>query len=92
MTPTSWLNLYMQIHCNSENLRKQRLHMDVTNNFHFPQYSAYQFVRASYFIDLFSMDPGFLRFSYSVIAAAAIYYIIDKETALMSSGNVPSLV
>lgn len=86
MTPTTWLNLYMQIYCSNDYSKKQ-LEVDAQDNFHFPQYSAYQFIRASHLIDLFSMDPGFLRFSYSVIAAGAMYYIFGKEVAISVSGK-----
>lgn len=86
MTPTTWLNLYMQIYCSADHGKKQ-LSVDTENHFYFPQYSAYQFVRASHLIDLFSMDPGFLRFSYSVIAAGAMCYILGKEAALFVSGK-----
>lgn len=87
MTPTTWLNLYLQIYC-SNDYKKCQLELNNQNNFHFPQYSAFQFVRASHLIDLFSMDPGFLRFSYSIIAAGAMYYIFGKEIATTVSGNL----
>lgn len=86
MTPTGWLNLYMQIHYNVTNLTKQKLHEGVTSNFQFPQYSGYEFTRASHVMDLFSMDPGFLEFSYSIVAAGAIYYVFGKDIALNVSG------
>ncbi|GJQ67392.1 hypothetical protein Trydic_g5086 [Trypoxylus dichotomus] len=85
MTPTTWLNLYLQIYC-SNDFKKSQIEIRNQTSFHFPQYSAYQFVRASHLIDLFSMDPGFLRFSYSIIAAGAMYYIFGKEVAESVSG------
>lgn len=86
MTASGWLNLYMQIHYNAENLRKQKLHEGVSSTFQFPQYSAYEFIKASHLIDLFSMDPGFLKFSYSIIAAGAMHYVFGKDVALTVSG------
>ncbi|KAF7282087.1 cyclin E [Rhynchophorus ferrugineus] len=86
MTPTDWLNLYMQIHFQAPNVIRQKLHQDTTRNFLFPQYSGYQFTRASQMIDMFSLDPGFLKFSYSTIAAAAIYFMYGKKPALEVSG------
>lgn len=87
MTPSGWLNLYMQIHYNAKDVAKQKLHARISSNFQFPQYSAYQFVRASHLIDLFTMDPGYLKFSYSIIAAGAMYYIFGKQVALLVSGE-----
>lgn len=86
MTPTGWLNLYLQIHYNVNNLKKQKLHEGVTSNFQFPQYSGYEFTRASHVMDLFSMDPGYLDFSYSIVAAGAVHYIFGKDIALNVSG------
>lgn len=86
MTPTSWLNLYLQIYYDAERVINQRLHRDISRDFFFPQYSGYKFVRASQIIDLFSLDPGFLQFSYSVIAAAAVYFVLGKQAAIRVSG------
>ncbi|XP_018320665.1 G1/S-specific cyclin-E1 isoform X1 [Agrilus planipennis] len=86
MTPSGWLNLYMQIHYDAASVRRQKLREGLNRDFVFPQYSAYQFVRASHLMDLFSLDPGYLRFSYSVIAAAAMYFIFGKRVALTVSG------
>lgn len=87
MTPSGWLNLYMQIYYDGKSVAKQKLHNEINFNFIYCQYSGYQFVRASQIIDLFSLDPGFLRYSYSVIAAAAMYFIFGKQVALSVSGN-----
>lgn len=86
MTPTCWLNLYMQIHYNAKDLCAQSLHENVSYNFQFPQYSAYEFVQASNIIDSFTMDPEYLKYSYSIIAAAAMYFIFGKQVALLVSG------
>ncbi|XP_072386359.1 G1/S-specific cyclin-E [Diabrotica undecimpunctata] len=86
MTPSDWLNLYMQIHFQVGNVTRQKLHIDVNRAFFFPQYSGYQFTRASQLIDMLSLDPGFLKFSYSTIAAAAMYFMYGKTVALTTSG------
>ncbi|XP_044256355.1 uncharacterized protein LOC123006157 isoform X2 [Tribolium madens] len=85
-TPTDWLNLYMQLHHKSTDFIRTKLNMDFNKDFVFPQYSAYQFTRASQLIDLLSLDPGFLKFGYSVIAAAAMYYMYGRDTAVAVSG------
>lgn len=87
-TPTGWLNLYMQIHANAKMVALQGLHSDINREFIYPKYSGYEFVRASQVIDLFSLDPGFLRYPYSVIAAAAMYFMHGKVVALNVSGLV----
>ncbi|KAG5899043.1 hypothetical protein JTB14_000067 [Gonioctena quinquepunctata] len=86
MTPSDWLNLYMQIHFQAGSVTRQRLHVDINKGFFFPQYSGYQFTRASQLTDMFSLDPGFLKFSYSTIAAAAMYFMYGKKVALTTSG------
>jgi cyclin E len=85
-TPSDWLNLYMQLHFKSSDIVRTALNMDFNKDFIFPQYSAYQFTRASQLMDLLSLDPGFLKFGYSVIAAAAMYFMYGKEIALSVSG------
>lgn len=86
MTPSDWLNLYMQIHFQAPKVTKQKLHIDMNRDFFFPQYSGYQFIRASQLIDMLSLDPGFLKFGYSTIAAAAMYFMYGKKAALSASG------
>ncbi|KAJ8923310.1 hypothetical protein NQ315_001868 [Exocentrus adspersus] len=86
MTPSDWLNLYMQIHFQASKVTKQKLHINMNREFFFPQYSGYQFTRASQLIDMLSLDPGFLKFSYSTIAAAAMYFMYGKKAALSASG------
>lgn len=86
MTPSDWLNLYMQIHFQAPKVTKQKLHIDMNRDFFFAQYSGYQFTRASQLIDMLSLDPGFLKFSYSTIAAAAMYFMYGKKAALSASG------
>ncbi|RZC41568.1 uncharacterized protein BDFB_000160, partial [Asbolus verrucosus] len=85
-TPSDWLNLYMQLHFKSKDIVRTTLNMDFNKDFIFPQYSAYQFTRASQLMDLFSLDPGFLKFGYSVIAAGAMYFMYGKKIALSVSG------
>lgn len=86
MTPSSWLNLYMQIHYNADVIKQCKMLSLDNKYFEYPQYSAYEFVRASHLIDLFSMDAGFLKFNYSTIAAAAMFYTYGEEVALKVSG------
>lgn len=87
MTPTGWLNLYMQLHYNSEKIAEQCFRHEPSRDFIFPQYSTHQFLQASHLIDLFSLDPGFLLYTYSVIAAAAMYFMFGRNVAMNVSGK-----
>lgn len=87
LTVTGWLNLYMQICYDSKNSRDCLKYRKMMNDdFIYPQFSAYNFVRASQLTDLCSLDEGMLLFQYSVIAASAMYYIFNRERALYVSG------
>ncbi|KAF5281208.1 hypothetical protein FQR65_LT14823 [Abscondita terminalis] len=84
MTPTGWLNVYMQIHSVCD--RNDREELDTEKNFFYPQYSSYQFVWTSHLMDLFTLDPEYFLFSYSVIAASAMFFSFGKKVALKVSG------
>lgn len=88
LTVSGWLNLYMQIYYNIKNFRDSDFDKSTVNDdFVFPQFSAFSFVRASQLVDLCSLDDGMLRFQYSIIAASAMYYIFNREQALVVSGK-----
>lgn len=86
MTVSGWLNLYMQICYNTKSIRDCTFDRLVNDDFIFPQFSAFAFVKASQLIDFCSLDDGMLSFQYSTIAASAIYYIFNRERALHVSG------
>lgn len=87
LTVSGWLNLYMQILYNTKNFRDSEYDRSITNDdFVFPQFSAFSFVRASQLVDLCSLDDGMLLFQYSIIAASAMYYVFNREQALFVSG------
>ncbi|XP_013416426.1 G1/S-specific cyclin-E-like isoform X1 [Lingula anatina] len=75
MTVISWLNVYMQL-------------IDITNSkkdFILPQYSAHYFVQIARLLDLCMLDTGCLQFSYSVIAASALYHMSSDAIAFRVS-------
>lgn len=86
-TPSDWLNLYLQLHTKCQDIANAKLSRDFNRDFVFPQYSGFQFTRASQLIDLLSLDPGFLKFNYSTIAATAMYFMYGKDVALNVSGK-----
>lgn len=54
--------------------------------FVFPQYSSLEFVVCGQLVDLAVLHVDVNRFPYSVVAAAAIAHIFNKELALRVSG------
>lgn len=90
MTPISWLNLFMQTQSMPNKippqLRQEETDDAILRDLYFPTYSAYNFVLACNIIDLFSLDPSYGRFCYSVIAASAMYFVCGEEAVKAGSG------
>ncbi|XP_076622037.1 cyclin E isoform X2 [Colletes latitarsis] len=76
VTTPGWLNIYMQIESGD---------WSRPNAFIYPQYGGLQYSQAAQLIDLATLDEGSLKFSYSHIAAAAIYHTQGRECALRVS-------
>lgn len=87
MTVSNWLYLYLQMCYGKVYIRDPINRATKNDEFIFPQYSGYTFMRASQLVDLCSLDDGMLQFQYSVIAASVIYYVFNREKALYVSGN-----
>ncbi|VDI08440.1 G1/S-specific cyclin-E-like [Mytilus edulis] len=79
VTANGWLNVYLQV-ANIEYIT------DTEHGFVFPQYSSHAFVQIAQLIDLCTLDIGCLAFTYSAIAAAALYHLTDEDVALSVSG------
>lgn len=79
VTVYGWLNIFLQI-ANLDNIS------DSHNNFVFPQYSGHILLQISQVIDLCMLDVSCLQFSYSMIAATALYHMASEELALSVSG------
>ncbi|XP_014676422.1 PREDICTED: G1/S-specific cyclin-E-like isoform X2 [Priapulus caudatus] len=77
MTVNSWLNIYLQV-TNQDNCQEGDDALQV-------QYSPQVFVQLSQLIDLCMLDIGCLQFSYSVVAAAALYHLSSEHVALSVS-------
>lgn len=76
VTPVNWLTVYLQI----ANRRLNNTSKDkVDENFDMPYFSAVHLCRVSELIDLCCLDTGFLQFSYSIIAATALYHMWGKD-------------
>jgi len=78
MTPNSWLRMYMQV-----------AHGDLSpcsDSFVLPAFSGLPFSKAMRLLDLTVLDVGSLEFSYSVLAASALYHTENEAIALSVSG------
>jgi len=78
VTPIYWLKVFLQI-----GYQGQARH-DL--GFCFPQFSPALYQRVAHLLDLSTLDVGCLRYSYSVLAAAAIYLACSTELAVQVSG------
>lgn len=79
MTPMYFLNLYLQLAYTSK--VKQDL------NFLFPRYNATMYSRVAHLLNLSTLDVHCVRFSYSVLAAAALYIAANPSLATAVSGE-----
>ncbi|XP_032229452.1 G1/S-specific cyclin-E isoform X2 [Nematostella vectensis] len=75
ITSNTWLNIYMQLHWLSRN-SCEALKDHSNFNFVIPRYSQPEFIKVSQLLDICSLDIESLQFSYSVLAAAAMYHVI----------------
>lgn len=69
ITVNSWLNIYLQLSCVTSKNGK-------TSNFSIPNYSQPRFVEVAQLLDLCILDVGSLQFSYSILAASALYHML----------------
>ncbi|CAH3139955.1 unnamed protein product [Porites lobata] len=69
ITINSWLNIYLQLSCLASKNGK-------TPNFHLPKYPQQQFIQVTQLLDLCVLDTGSLQFSYSILAASALYHML----------------
>ncbi|OXU27807.1 hypothetical protein TSAR_006197 [Trichomalopsis sarcophagae] len=76
VTAPGWLNVYMQVESGD---------WSKPNTFIYPQYGGLQYSQASQLLDLATLDEGSLKFSYSHLAAAAVYHTQGRECALRVS-------
>jgi G1/S-specific cyclin-E1 len=95
ITINGWLNIYMQLASEGRSAKRRLVgESDVGANalrgytFVFPQYSSLDFVVCGQLIDLAVLHVDVNRFSYSVVAAAAIAHTFSKELAIRVSGEI----
>lgn len=76
VTPVSWLTVFLQIANRRLNLPSKE---NIDEHFEMPYFSTVHLCRISELIDLCCLDTGFLQFSYSIIAASALYHMWGKD-------------
>ncbi|XP_067652161.1 G1/S-specific cyclin-E-like isoform X1 [Haliotis asinina] len=79
MTCNAWLSVYLQV-ANMEQIVKAE------DGFVFPQFSGHAFVQIARLLDVCMLDLGCLQFTYSVLAASALYHMTSQDVALAVSG------
>lgn len=79
-TANCWLGIYMQLAKMNEEAESNGQKMELK------MFSSHTFVQASRLLDLCTMDMLSLRYSYSTIAAAAVYHTVGEKVALQCSG------
>uniref|UniRef100_A0A1B6J588 Uncharacterized protein n=1 Tax=Homalodisca liturata TaxID=320908 RepID=A0A1B6J588_9HEMI len=78
VTPISWLKTFLQI-CYNDKARHSL-------GFMFPQFSPTIFSRVAHLLNLCTLDISSLRFSYSTLAASALYLALSPHLATHVSG------
>jgi cyclin E len=78
MTPNAWMRMFMQV--------SQGDLTPYSPSFSLPSYSGQNFSKAMQLLDLSVLDLGSLEFTYSVLAASALYHTENEAVALRVSG------
>ena len=86
-TSNCWLGIYMQL-VNALEEREVAESKENKVGLEMKHFSSHTFVQAARLLDLCTMDILSLRYSYSIIAAAAIYHTVSEKMALKSSGKL----
>jgi cyclin E len=90
-----WVSIYMQLNATTGKTDLAGMEPKAllllnsskwSNSFIYPQFTGLNFARTAQLLDLCSLDVGIANFPYSIIAAAAISHVIDKNTAMKVSG------
>lgn len=85
VTIIGWLSVYMQLYVSnrtpktlSRNVKPNETAATDDDAFLYPQFSGFEFVRATQLLDLCTLDVELASFSYSVLAASAIAHTLNK--------------
>lgn len=95
VTIMGWVSIYMQL--NDTTGKTDEVGMNpkellllnsakYSHSFIYPQFSGVNYTRTAQLLDLCSLDLGISNFPYSIIAAAAVSHVLDKNAACRVSG------
>ncbi|XP_046637607.1 G1/S-specific cyclin-E1-like [Daphnia pulicaria] len=85
-TANCWLGIYMQLANALGDKEELESKENSGSKMETKQFSSHTFVQAARLLDLSTMDILSLRYTYSAIAAAAVYHIVGERVALQCSG------
>ena len=85
MTVNNWLSVYMQLFALLEKENKVKTR-SVTDLLMSPSYSTELFSKVAHLLDLSMLDINCLQYSYSVIAAAALYHFTSEDAIDLCCG------
>lgn len=84
VTVIGWLSVYMQLYVSNRTPKtlsknvKQNENVKDDEAFLYPQFSGFEFVRATQLLDLCTLDVEMASYSYSILAASAIAHTLNK--------------
>lgn len=88
VTPICWLTVYLQI---ANRKLSGAYKENVDEYFELPQFSGIHLCRVSELIDVCCLDTGYLQFSYSIIAASALYHMWGKDVTTITGHKFEEL-
>ncbi|CAG2106138.1 unnamed protein product [Medioppia subpectinata] len=84
MTANNWLTVYLQLYASHD--KENTLLRRDGNAFLIPKYESTLFARIAHLVDLCILDIGSLTYSYSVIAASALYHFTHEDIVVQCTG------
>ena len=86
-TANYWLGICMQLANALENKEKvESKDNSGSNKMEMKHFSSHTFLQATQLLDLCTMDILSLRYTFSAIAAAAVYHVVGERVAIECSG------
>ena len=89
MTANNWLTVFMQLYASheKENSRMRRRTRRDADSFLIPEFQSSLFAQIAHLVDLCILDIGSLAYSYSVIAASALYHFTSEDIVSQCTGG-----
>lgn len=87
MTVNGWLCVYMQLYATLKENTNPSKKKKTDHDFMIPGYPSQFFAQVAHLLDLSVLDIGCLHFSYSIIAASALYHFTNENTVYQCTGK-----